>query len=81
MPSWYTEHGITKINFRNPEDQYPQVCFNYIHFNPMVGGLVKKLSEWNYSSLAEFTFQKTYQVVNRKRVEEFGLKLPADIPV
>lgn len=34
----------------NRKDNYPFICFNYIHQNPLKAGLVKKMEDWKYSS-------------------------------
>ncbi|WP_439483512.1 transposase [Cyclobacterium plantarum] len=33
---------------------YPFICFNYIHQNPLIAGLVKKLEDWEYSSFMDY---------------------------
>jgi len=82
MPAWYTVTGLTKINYQNDDSQYPQMCFNYIHNNPVVSGLVKDISSWEYSSVPELLGLVETNLINRKRVEEFGLKLyPSDEPI
>ncbi|MGK7392758.1 MAG: transposase [Candidatus Cyclobacteriaceae bacterium M2_1C_046] len=34
--------------------EYPFICFHYIHQNPFKAGLVKKMEEWEFSSLNEY---------------------------
>ena len=75
MPSWYIINGVSKINIQYPEIQYPQVCFNYIHYNPLVSGLVKKISAWEFSSAPELLGITNYGLVNKERVDEIGLKM------
>jgi putative transposase len=38
--NWYTDFGVTFMNVQVPEFQYMQVCFDYIHNNPIKAGLV-----------------------------------------
>ena len=33
---------------------YAEVCFHYIHQNPLKAGLVTKMEEWNFSSFREY---------------------------
>jgi putative transposase len=40
-PSFYNTSAGTKIPIDDPEKQYPQTCFNYIHQNPVEANLVK----------------------------------------
>jgi len=36
------------------EEQYPEICFHYLHQNPVKAGLVKKATDWHYSSAKEY---------------------------
>ncbi|MBZ0244128.1 MAG: transposase, partial [Bacteroidales bacterium] len=33
--AWFDSQGITVINIQHSELQYPNICFNYINFNPV----------------------------------------------
>jgi putative transposase len=35
-------------------DTYAEVCFHYIHQNPLKAGLVNKLEDWDFSSFSEY---------------------------
>jgi putative transposase len=73
-PSFFaTSHG-TVINRQLIENEYPQVCFEYIHNNPVKAGLVTKPEEWIYSSYCDFKGLRNGKLINKKRVEEFGIK-------
>lgn len=72
-PSWYTISGITTINIQRPEHQYPQVCFYYIHYNPVTHNLVKSPGLWEFSSFAEYSSAKEKSLINKKRAFELGL--------
>jgi len=72
-PSFFnTQHG-TLINQHFPEKEYPQVCFNYIHNNPVKAGLVKHPGDWEFSSYRDYCGSRYGKLINRKRAEEFGL--------
>ena len=64
-PSFITENGITKVNIESPEKQYPQVCFDYIHQNPVKASLVKRVSDWEFSSAADFEGIRNGNLVNK----------------
>jgi putative transposase len=67
------ENGITTyINFL-PEDDYPQVCFNYIHNNPVKAKLVQKVEEWEFSSAMDYAGLRKGKLINKKTAAEFGL--------
>lgn len=38
----------------NQKDNYPFICFNYIHQNPLKAGLVNKMEDWKYSSFQDY---------------------------
>jgi putative transposase len=56
-----------------PEYQYPQVCFNYIHQNPVKAMLVKKPEDWEVSLYTDLVGMRGGNFVNRERVEKLGL--------
>jgi len=35
-------------------NEYPEICFNYIHQNPRISGYVEKAETWEYSSYRAF---------------------------
>ena len=61
----------TIINLQNAEKQYPQVCFDYIHENPVEAGLVSKIEDWEFSSAREYFDNKSKTLVCKKRAKEF----------
>ena len=73
--NWYTSYGVTFMNVQIPEYQYPQVCFNYIHFNPVKSGLVKIPEDWEFSSYADLKGLRNGKLVNLERATELGLIL------
>ena len=68
-PTFFGSH----INVRIPEKEYPQVCFNYIHQNPVSANLVKLPEEWEFSSYADYCGIRNGKLINRARAAEFGL--------
>jgi putative transposase len=72
-------NGITpaffgsQINVRIPEEEYPQVCFNYIHQNPVNANLVKLPEEWEFSSYADYCGIRNGKLISWARAVEFGL--------
>ena len=75
LPTWYTINGSAQSFNRRPEEHYPQICFNYIHFNPVVSGLAKDISAWEYSSAPELLGMVNENLVNKQRVNELDLKM------
>ena len=70
---WHTSFGVTFMKVYIPEYQYPQVCFNYIHSNPVKAGLVAKAEDWEFSSCIDLVGMRDGTLVNRERVEKLGL--------
>ena len=70
-PSFINESGITKINITQPEKQYPQICFNYIHQNPVKAKLVKNAADWEYSSAIDYADLRNGKLVNKEIAKEY----------
>ena len=63
----------TQIHVRVPEKEYPQVCFNYIHMNPVKAKLVEKAEDWEFSSFQDYSEKRAGKLVNKERAGEFLL--------
>ncbi len=70
-PSFITENSITKINMQNPEEQYPQVCFDYIHQNPVKAKLVKNITDWQFSSAKDYAGSRDGKLVNKSIADKY----------
>jgi len=55
------------------EKEYPLVCFNYIHQNPVEAKLVVKPEDWPHSSAAHYTGKLDDGLTNVERAKEFEL--------
>ncbi|MCF6347576.1 MAG: hypothetical protein L3J20_04650 [Flavobacteriaceae bacterium] len=53
------------------EKQYPQVCFNYIHQNPVKANLVKNETDWEFSSAKNYANLKEGKLVNKEVAFEY----------
>jgi len=53
------------------EKQYPQICFNYIHLNPVRAKLVKNPIEWKYSSAQDFYGKRKNKLTNIEVAQNF----------
>lgn len=63
----------TRINYIPAEKQYPQVCFDYIHQNPVNSGLTRKAEVWDFSSAKDYAGLRNGSLIAKKVAEEFGL--------
>jgi putative transposase len=71
-PAFITTGGVAQINAEQPEQQYPQLCFNYIHNNPVKAGLVKEAEKWRFSSAIDYAGLRNGKLINRKIAKEYG---------
>jgi putative transposase len=74
-PAWFQTNYGTIINIPDAEKEYPQVCFNYIHQNPVNARLVKNAEDWEFSSYQDYCGLRNGKIINRKRANEFGVKI------
>ncbi len=72
-PSFYNSRSGTIIPTENPEKEYPQVCFNYIHQNPVKAGFVKNAQEWEFSSCLDIMGFRNGTLINRELIKELEL--------
>lgn len=73
-PSFIMESGIAKIPNIQPEKQYPQICFNYVHQNPVKSGLVKKDIDWEYSSAKDYAGLRDGKLINKQLAKKILLE-------
>ena len=59
------------------EDDYPFICFHYIHQNPVKAGLVKRMEEWEMSSFRDFAGIREGTLCNEKLAYDL-LDVPED---
>ncbi len=57
------------------EEEYPQICFNYIHNNPIKAKLVHSPEDWEFSSYCDYSGLRKGKLINRYRANAFGLRL------
>jgi len=74
-PSFFDTGSGAVIYQRSTEREYPQVCFNYIHNNPVEAGLVKRPGDWPYSSYRELMGLGGFQLAQVQKVKELGLHI------
>ncbi len=46
-------------------------CFHYIHQNPLVAGLIKRLEDWKYSSFKEYAGLRNGTLCNKSLAAKF----------
>lgn len=53
-PAYFNSHFGMTGNFDLPETNYLNVCFDYIHQNPVSGKLVAEPEDWEFSSYRDY---------------------------
>jgi len=71
IPSFILKEGITVVNSESQSKEYPRICFNYIHQNPVKAKLVKKESDWEFSSAKNYTGLRNQNIVNKFVTKEY----------
>ncbi len=59
------------------DDQYPLICFLYIHQNPVKAKLADKLEKWNFSSFQDYAGLRNGSLCDKELAVDL-LKLPSD---
>jgi len=77
-PSFYNTSSGTQINITDPEKQYPEMCFHYIHQNPVKAGLVQKATEWEFSSARDYAGFRNGKMVNKEVAQQYIIKTSFD---
>ncbi|MCF6297871.1 MAG: hypothetical protein L3J08_07805 [Flavobacteriaceae bacterium] len=66
----FSQSDISLYNLIS-EKQYPQICFNYIHDNPVKAGLVRDKIDWEFSSAMDYFSLRYGGLVNKKIAKEY----------
>jgi putative transposase len=72
-PAHFNSHFGTMGNLDLPETNYLNVCFDYIHQNPVNGGLVNNPEDWEFSSHRDYYCRRKGKLINRELAKELGL--------
>jgi putative transposase len=64
IDGFITENGQHKKCFLGNND-YTQMCFHYIHQNPVKAGLVSKAEDWPYSSASDYAGLRNGTLCNK----------------
>jgi len=54
-----------------PYREYPQVCFDYIHNNPVKAGLVNNQTDWEFSSAKDYTGLRNGTMIKKEITKKF----------
>jgi putative transposase len=77
-PSFFNTSSGTQINIIDPEKQYPEMCFHYIHQNPVKAGLVKSALDWEFSSARDYVGLRNGTLVNKEIAGQYIINIKVD---
>jgi len=72
-PAYFNSHFGTVVNLDLPETNYLNVCFDYIHLNPVSAKLVAEPQDWEFSSYRDYFCGRKGKLINRELTKELGL--------
>lgn len=62
------EYGLTRSI---PEKEYPQVCFDYIHQNPVKAKIVTKAESYEFSSAIDYAGLRKGTLIDKELAKEY----------
>lgn len=74
-PSFYNTEFGASMHTNHPEDEYPQVCFNYIHLNPVKDSLVKQAEDWEFSSYRDYFGLRNGKLVEKDCAKRYSITI------
>jgi putative transposase len=72
-PAYFNSHFGMMGNLDLPETNYLNVCFDYIHLNPVSAKLVAEPGDWEFSSYRDYFGGRKGKLINRDLAKELGL--------
>lgn len=72
-PAYFNTHFGAMGNLDLPETNYLNVCFDYIHLNPVSAKLVAEPEDWEFSSYRDYFCRRKGKLINRELAGELGL--------
>lgn len=72
-PAYFNTQFGTKINATTPQEEYLNICFNYIHNNPVKAQLVRHATDWEFSSAQDYAGLRNGTLIQKQKAREVGL--------
>lgn len=57
-------------NLHSTSKDYYNICFHYIHQNPLRAKIIERLEDWNYSSFRDYAGLRNGTLINKKIAEK-----------
>jgi putative transposase len=74
--SLFQQHTKSK-SLEKSDSLYAEICFHYIHQNPLRADLVKEIEKWEFSSVKEYALLTNKKLCNHEKAQLL-LNIPAD---
>ncbi len=74
--SLFQQHTKAKL-LETVNALYAEICFHYIHQNPVKAGLVKVIERWEFSSVREYALLRNEKLCNHEKAHLL-LNIPQD---
>ena len=71
-PAYFNTHFGMMGNLDLPETNYLNICFDYIHMNPVNSKLVDNPEDWEFSSYRDYYCGRKGKLINRELTKELG---------
>lgn len=71
--NWFYEDYELQNNFVLNQEDYPTVCFKYIHENPVKSSLCSSIVNWEFSSAPDYFAMRNGKLINKVKAKEYGL--------
>lgn len=72
-PSFFRREFVTQVNIHHREEEYLQICFDYIHQNPVVAGLVGVAEDWEFSSFRDYKGLRNGTLIEKDKAKRIGV--------
>ncbi|MBN1118656.1 MAG: hypothetical protein JXA77_15705 [Bacteroidales bacterium] len=73
VPEFLRHSGQKGPYIYDSSKEYLNVCFNYIHQNPVNAGLVNKPADWEFSSAQDYAMLRNGSLINKKLSKEYEI--------
>ena len=71
--NWFYEDYELQNNLVLNQQDYPTVCFRYIHENPVKSSLCPTNVDWEFSSAPDYFAWRKGKLINKEKAKEYSL--------
>ncbi|HAH25359.1 MAG TPA: transposase [Prolixibacteraceae bacterium] len=71
--NWFYEEYEFQNNYVLNKQDYPTICFGYIHENPVKSYLCNSIVGWEFSSAPDYFAKRKGKLINKEKAKEYSL--------